>query len=136
MTTKLNDQMSEITGESPPTIAEGLTREIAQMTSLEEDAELRAQVTNGDLIPKAKLQELIDAAIKKEMEKQIANPFKKNDAQIQAYLDRAGLTNKDFALKLMNLHVQAKYASVLRDEHMAWEKEQIWSFIRAKYKED
>lgn len=109
-----------------------------EMEARVEDSQREAQGApqSEEMIPKAKLQELIDAAIKKEMETQIANPFKKNDAQIQAYLDRAGLTNKDFAIKLMNLHVQAKWASVLRDEHMAWEKEQIWSFIRAKYKAD
>jgi len=96
---------------------------------------IKEKIDTGELIPKEKLQSLIDEAIKKALEKPVKDFVPpRSKAQINDYLEKTGLTNENFASKLMNLHVNPEYARVLRDEHIKWEKEQIWDYIRAHYK--
>lgn len=118
----------------------------ANSTSLSlEDA-----VRKGDAVLKSDLQKIIDAEIAKEMDKRkeslktelqqdIAREEeerlrKQRYKQLGNYKLQSGLTDDEFCDKLIQWGVTARYAFLLRDEHKAMTREQVWAWIRKNEK--
>ena len=80
---------------------------------------------------RAEIEQEVRDKIKSDREK------KQNDALLARcddFLDNTGMTDREFAKRLMKMNVQKQWISVLRNDHKNLSDKQIWAYIRANWR--
>ncbi len=78
-----------------------------------------------------KVRALIKEEVRAELAQERADKHAEGRREAAAdYMVKAGLTDADFCVRLMEMNVTPEMAQFLRNEHQSLDRKQIWAYIR------